>query len=240
MTNDLYSGSRKSNNDPVRATSSNSLGKTGADFLHSAVVALSPYSAIFCRSTPHAPTCNHQKINDFQESTDGTTQKQAANSLFWKILRISPSISVFCREYLRSNSVNMNGMNILREREKKICGHTTPLRSPKRERQPGEAAPYPSNFPFYARGNGPCWKWYCRIRAASAGLSVLPFGSMVRTTSPRHTTSVADRPAISAGSTRLISSCELGCNTSSAWNSNPDRLMFSVVPSCHIVSPRRR
>ncbi len=58
----------------------------------------------------------------------------------------------------------------------------------------------------YARGSGPCWKWYCRIRAASAGVIVLPLGSIVRTTSPRQTTSVEESPAISAGSTRLISS----------------------------------
>ena len=40
---------------------------------------------------------------------------------------------------------------------------------------------------------------------ASAGLTDSPFPSTVRTTSPRHTTSVPARPAISAGNTRLIS-----------------------------------
>ena len=90
----------------------------------------------------------------------------------------------------------------------------------------------------YARGRcAPCWKWYCRIRAASAGFRVEPFGSTLRTTSPRQTTSVADRPAISAGSTRLISSCALGCTIPSAWKSMPERLMFSVLPSCQFCSP---
>ena len=56
----------------------------------------------------------------------------------------------------------------------------------------------PFNYVFvHALGSGPCWKWYCNIRAASAGVRLVPCPSTVRTTSPRQTTSVAERPAIS-------------------------------------------
>src|SRR3954447_23139754 len=72
------------------------------------------------------------------------------------------------------------------------------------------------------------------MRAANAGLSVLPWASTVRTTSPLQTTSVSESPAISAGRTRLISSCEFGCSASSAWNSIPERLMFSVFPNASL------
>ncbi len=85
----------------------------------------------------------------------------------------------------------------------------------------------------------PCSKWYCRIFAASVGLTVPDCGSIVRTTSPRQTTSAAAKPAISGGNTRLISSCALGAIDSSAWKSIPERLMFSVVPSRQPLSPTR-
>ena len=45
----------------------------------------------------------------------------------------------------------------------------------------------------------PCWKWYCRIFAASVGLTVPASVSTARTTSPRQTTSAAASPAISSG-----------------------------------------
>ena len=48
----------------------------------------------------------------------------------------------------------------------------------------------------------PCWKRYCRIFAARAGCMVGCSAFMLRTISPRQTTSAADNPAISAGSTR--------------------------------------
>ena len=57
-------------------------------------------------------------------------------------------------------------------------------------------------------------------------------GSMVRTTSPRHTTSAADRPAISAGKHQIDFELRRWQRiSSSARNSIPERLMFSVVPA---------
>jgi len=50
---------------------------------------------------------------------------------------------------------------------------------PSKKRRPAQAA-FPQTITHgtpvsvYALGSGPCWKWYCRIRAASAGLKVLP------------------------------------------------------------------
>ena len=48
------------------------------------------------------------------------------------------------------------------------------------------------------------------------------------------------QPLLNPGSTRLISSCALGAIGSSAWKSIPERLMFSVVPSRHPLSPTSR
>ena len=47
-------------------------------------------------------------------------------------------------------------------------------------------------------------------------------------------------PQSPRGSTRLISSCALGESSSSAWKNNPERLMFSVVPSRQSCSPSGR
>ena len=55
---------------------------------------------------------------------------------------------------------------------------------------------------------------------------------MARTTSPRQRPSAVDSPAISAGNTRLISIWTSDLIISSARNSIPERLMFSLVPFC--------
>jgi hypothetical protein len=50
---------------------------------------------------------------------------------------------------------------------------------PSKKRRPAQAA-FPQTITHgtpvsvYALGSRPCWKWYCRMRAASAGLKVLP------------------------------------------------------------------
>jgi len=55
---------------------------------------------------------------------------------------------------------------------------------------------------------------------------------MARTTSPRQRPSAVDSPAISAGDTGLISIWTSDRIISSARNSIPERLMFSLVLFC--------
>lgn len=181
-------------------------------------IELSAYTAIFYGQSSRPSERNRKKTKTLPRSTQHTDQKLAANSLFQNILRVSHSGSIFCPECRRSTGSNIHGMSILQTSKKKMNeptgeGSVNDSGATFGQQKGGPKAAssqivltHKNPGPFYARGKGPCWKWYCRILAASAGVRVLPLRSTVRTTSPRQTTSVAERPAISCGSTRLISS----------------------------------
>ena len=80
---------------------------------------LSPYYGRFCGSSLQASSRNYNKINTLRKSNSASEPKPAANSLFWNILRVTPSGSIFCEEYSRPLTSNSNELNILQIREEK-------------------------------------------------------------------------------------------------------------------------
>jgi hypothetical protein len=85
---------------------------------------LTPYIAIFCLRSSRTSERNYKKANTLPQSTQGSSQDSTANSLFQKILRVTPSGSRFCRERRRSIARNINKMNILQNGEEKKWGGT--------------------------------------------------------------------------------------------------------------------
>lgn len=87
--------------------------------------AVSPYSAIFCRRNVQTLNRNYKKINTLRKFVQDSSQKSAVNSLFQKILRVSPFVSRFCGGRYGYGTCNANEINILRKCEEKNVGAST-------------------------------------------------------------------------------------------------------------------
>lgn len=113
------------NNGPVRENFLNASGKqaTGPSrFPYLNTSAITPYSAIFCRQCCQVQRRNHKKTNLLQKEAQKSLPNRTRNSLFQKILRVSPCGSRLCRDYTGYGARNINEMKILQKHAKKNGG----------------------------------------------------------------------------------------------------------------------